>query len=192
MIGAASAVRSTTDHTSIKGATALKSFIKRHRTKAEEGEEEGGFTLIELLIVVLILGILAAIVAFAVGAFTSTSAVAACNTDAKTVESAVAAYQATNTGTSTVTSGELTGAANGGPYIHNWPGNKSYYIISITGTTVDIQLTANDPSAKNYNNADPPFSAGQNYDTWNWSDATLATGGTAYSNPATLNVCAGA
>ena len=52
--------------------------------------------MIELLIVVLILGILAGVVMFALGTFTSKSAVAACQTDVKTVQTAVAAYYVTN------------------------------------------------------------------------------------------------
>jgi general secretion pathway protein G len=53
---------------------------------------EEGFTLIELLIVVLVLGILAAIVVFALGTFQSDSKAAACKTDKKSVETALAAY----------------------------------------------------------------------------------------------------
>ena len=56
--------------------------------------DEGGFTLIELLIVIVILGILAAIVVFAVQNLTSQSDVAACQAQYKTVETAVEAYKA--------------------------------------------------------------------------------------------------
>ena len=62
--------------------------------RRESGESEGGFTLIELLIVIVVLGILAAIVIFSLTGVTGQSAVAACNTDAKSVETAVAAYEA--------------------------------------------------------------------------------------------------
>ena len=55
---------------------------------------ERGFTLIELLIVVVILGILAAIVLFAVGGFAGTTAQAACNTEMKQVSTAAAAFYA--------------------------------------------------------------------------------------------------
>jgi type II secretion system protein G len=55
---------------------------------------EGGFTLIELLIVIVILGILAAVVVFAVGGVTNTGEDAACKADKKTLETAIEAYRA--------------------------------------------------------------------------------------------------
>jgi general secretion pathway protein G len=58
--------------------------------------DEQGFTLIELLIVIVILGILAAIVVFAVGTTGSNSAQAACKADAKSVEVALESYKAQN------------------------------------------------------------------------------------------------
>ena len=57
---------------------------------------EGGFTLIELLIVIVILGILAAIVVFAVGGITDRGNTSACKSDVKTVEVAEEAYFAKN------------------------------------------------------------------------------------------------
>jgi general secretion pathway protein G len=55
-----------------------------------------GFTLIELLIVVVILGILAAIVVFAVGAISDRGNNAACGSDRQTIQSAIGAYEAQN------------------------------------------------------------------------------------------------
>ena len=56
--------------------------------------EESGFTLIELLIVIVILGVLAGIVVFAVGGITDTGETAACDANVKTVTTAVEAYRA--------------------------------------------------------------------------------------------------
>ncbi|WIV54217.1 competence type IV pilus major pilin ComGC [Amycolatopsis nalaikhensis] len=55
---------------------------------------QDGFTLIELLIVVVILGVLAGVVVFAVQAFNDEGKNAACKTDLKTVQTAVEAYYA--------------------------------------------------------------------------------------------------
>src|SRR3954466_11251740 len=49
-------------------------------------EQQEGFTLIELLIVIIILGILAAIVVFAVGNTRKDSVSSSCKTDFKSVE----------------------------------------------------------------------------------------------------------
>jgi general secretion pathway protein G len=61
----------------------------KHRMKSDEG-----FTLIELLIVIVVLGILAAIVVFALSNQTSNSVTAACKADAKAVEIAQEAFRA--------------------------------------------------------------------------------------------------
>jgi prepilin-type N-terminal cleavage/methylation domain-containing protein len=62
--------------------------------RMREKRNEGGFTLIELLIVIIILAILAAIVVFAVGTTGKNASEAACQSDAKGVETALEAYKA--------------------------------------------------------------------------------------------------
>ncbi len=59
-------------------------------------DEESGFTLIELLIVIVILGVLAGIVVFAIGGITDRGNASACKSDAKNVEVASEAYFAKN------------------------------------------------------------------------------------------------
>lgn len=61
--------------------------------------EDRGFTLIELLIVIVILGVLAAVVVFSVRGITDTGEQAACETEVKTVEVAVEAFYAQSTTT---------------------------------------------------------------------------------------------
>jgi prepilin-type N-terminal cleavage/methylation domain-containing protein len=63
----------------------------------ESTKKDRGFTLIELLIVIVILGILATVVVFAVGGITNRGQVNACSTELKTVEVALEAFNA-NTG----------------------------------------------------------------------------------------------
>ena len=60
-------------------------------------QDESGFTLIELLIVIVILGVLAGIVVFAVNGITDKGNTAACKSDAKTYEVASEAFYAKNT-----------------------------------------------------------------------------------------------
>jgi general secretion pathway protein G len=69
-------------------------MIQRSLDKKRSGQ--GGFTLIELLIVIVILGILAAIVVLAIGGLKGTSQKAACNSEGQTIATAEDAYFATN------------------------------------------------------------------------------------------------
>ena len=63
-----------------------------NRAMAKKRSGEGGFTLVELLIVIVILGILAAIVVLAIGGLKDTAQNSSCKAGANTIKSAEDAY----------------------------------------------------------------------------------------------------
>jgi prepilin-type N-terminal cleavage/methylation domain-containing protein len=81
------------------------------RAVARVRASEDGFTLIEIMIVIVILGILAAITVFAVGGITDRGETNACKANLKTTEIAVEAYWAQNR-TYPATLAELTVVPN--------------------------------------------------------------------------------
>jgi len=94
----------------------------------EAKKNEKGFTLIELLIVIIILGILAAIVVFAVGGITDRGKTSACKSDKKTVEVAAEAYFAQNA------SYAANMAALVPLYLHEVPATANGYTITYAVT----------------------------------------------------------
>lgn len=66
-------------------------YINKRRAMAQS---QSGFTLIELLVVIAILGILAAVVVFAVGGVTNDSQKSACKLELRTAKTAVQAFRA--------------------------------------------------------------------------------------------------
>ena len=59
--------------------------------EAVETKQDKGFTLVELLIVIVILGILATVTVFAVTGITNKGKTSACQSDAKTIQTAAKA-----------------------------------------------------------------------------------------------------
>lgn len=90
--------------------------------------------MIEILIVIVVLGILAAVVIFALGGITGKTAVAACEADGATVATAIAEFNAQNAGIAVTTAGLLNGTvANGNiPYIQSWPNNTPHYAFELS------------------------------------------------------------
>ncbi len=141
----------------------MQSSLERHRQRREELGDEGGFTLIELLIVIVILGILAAIVVFAVQNLTGQSKTAACQAQYKTLETAQEAFKAqvgyyataydataiapaTSTGglMATTASAPITGGA-AGPWIKDLPNTVQangpyYYAIGVGANLGAIEV----------------------------------------------------
>ena len=135
----------------------MQATLERLKARRAEMRDEKGFTLIELLIVVVILGILAAIVVFAVVGVTGSSAQGACRSDWKTVESAVGAYKAqmgsfatnfsqlanatTDSNNATVgpwlNSADLSSAGAGSSVLKN----SNHYQIMVAGTLTAVNGT---------------------------------------------------
>ena len=124
----------------MKGRIMFSAYRKIMQRRAAE-ETEGGFTLIELLIVIVVLGILAAVVVFALGGITGKSAVSACEADGTTIQTAMAAFETNNPGvtpTQALLLPQTTGTTDGGPYLQSWPSNFPHYAYEISGGVLEI------------------------------------------------------
>jgi prepilin-type N-terminal cleavage/methylation domain-containing protein len=99
--------------------------------RGKKGQQ--GFTLIELLVVVTILGVLAAIVTLSLVGLTTNANTQACNTEYKTVQSAIDDYMANN-------------------QLESLPSAQTAYTNDMTGTgTGTLPLFVPNPSAANPN-----------------------------------------
>jgi prepilin-type N-terminal cleavage/methylation domain-containing protein len=151
----------------------------------EGSKRDGGFTLIELLIVIVVLGILAAVVVFALGGVTGKSVVSACNADAKTVQTAVSAYQAQNTASPLAidTSGTASNQTAGShinylvsTYLQTWPQNTgSNYAISVAAGG-QVQVTIATATTTPWSGG--TFTPGASPTVNNYSATACATAGT--------------
>jgi general secretion pathway protein G len=96
---------------------------------------------LELLVVIVVLGILAAIVVFALSSVTTNAAVAACKANASTVNSVISAYNRETGGSPVVTADRL--ASGSTPFLKTFRSNPSYAISIVSGVeTVAAPSTA--------------------------------------------------
>lgn len=107
-------------------------------TPPNSRRRDRGFTLVELLLVIVVLGVLAAIVIFALGGTSARAAVAACRSDAKSVAIAVRAFMTENA--DTPPSSLSTLAASPDPYLASLP-SSPYYSIAL-GSHGSVTVTA--------------------------------------------------
>jgi prepilin-type N-terminal cleavage/methylation domain-containing protein len=116
------------------------------RLQAKRNSEKG-FTLIELLIVIIVLGILAAIVVFAVSGTKKDALEATCTTDQKAIELSAESVLAkggpagTYTKIDDVKAADLHAAASGGLLKEPVPFNKGGYVITWVDGTGGVKVS---------------------------------------------------
>jgi general secretion pathway protein G len=114
----------------------MKAIQKRRQMTGQQG-----FTLIELLIVIAILGILAAVVVFAVGNVTDNAEVKACDIEERTIKTAAEAYKA-NAGTGLYpTAAQLSDGGNSA-FLED-PIDPARWTYALTGSTPGEGYTLN-------------------------------------------------
>jgi prepilin-type N-terminal cleavage/methylation domain-containing protein len=99
------------------------------QTKSRKIRGARGFTLIELLVVIVILGVMSAVVVFAVSNLSTKGDAAACAADSREVTNAEEAYHALNTGYAS----EADLVANG--HLHS---SSSLHDVTLTGGTYQV------------------------------------------------------
>jgi prepilin-type N-terminal cleavage/methylation domain-containing protein len=109
---------------------------------------EEGFTLIELLIVIIVLGILAAIVVFAIGNTRSDAVASTCKADVKSLELSAEAvktkmgsYPGATTSANAASTNLLSGGTNGA-LLKSWPSSTEYH-LRWNGTAVEVYANEN-------------------------------------------------
>jgi len=107
--------------------------IHRMKHRRDDGGING-FTMIEILIVIVVLGILSAVVIFALGGITGKTAQASCAADGSTVSTAMADFKTQNVNIAVSMTGLINGTvANGNsPYIQSWPNNTPHYAFELS------------------------------------------------------------
>ena len=114
----------------------------------EKRNNEEGFTLIELLIVIIVLGILAAIVVFAVGNTKSDALQSSCKTAVNAVQlsaEAVKVKEGSYPGASA--DADLANASKGG-MLKAWPAEDSAdYDLDWNGSAVDVKYDGDNDGA---------------------------------------------
>jgi len=178
----------------MKGYSVLENLSRIQRNRELNGER--GFTLIELLIVIVVLGILAAVVVFALGGVTGQSTVAACNSDAKTVSVAVSAYEASPPSTIAVGTPPATLGALVPNYLKAAPSNTAYNLTLDSSGNVLVALVSGDPGDPTtaYNPVGPGTTAEPYEGSLPYTFPTTAPSGT-FNWPLTLagkSICTGA
>ena len=107
-------------------------------------ETESGFTLIELMIVIVILGVLAGIVVFAVSGITDKGQTSACKSDYKEVETSIEAWYA-NQPVATYPANAAAAEADVVPgFLHSWPKDST----GATLVTVTLAIGNNNGSTQ--------------------------------------------
>ena len=106
------------------------------RSKSARFVEDDGFTLVELLVVIVILGVLAAVAAFAVGGVTDKGKASACKADVSTVAAASEAYFVPNAGYAPSMAALVTAK-----YLRQVPATGNGYTITYSAVDGSVSST---------------------------------------------------